>query len=120
MNAFWDSVTKIASLAAVLGAVVSVIWFVASLDQRIRVLEGQVHFLATSPSIAQSGSTTPSGNKSAEGGAALGPSPLQQTCADLATRAAKAVETGSPVTVAQPLEELMHALGCGTLGTPAK
>jgi len=119
MQEFWTIVTKAASLASALGAAIGVIWYFATLDGRVRDLENQVHALAISPTIVL---TSPAPDKSSQSGQSATPqttmtvpNPLQQTCADLAKRAAQAFEDGHPSTVAEPIQSLMKQIGCNAL-----
>jgi hypothetical protein len=127
MQDFWGAVAKMASLVASLGAVVGLIWYFATLDERAQNLESQLHSLAISPTIIRTGpaqdksvsptqSTTPETSvvpTTPETSVVL--NPLQQTCADLAARVAKAIEDGHPSSVAEPLQSLMTQIGCGAL-----
>jgi hypothetical protein len=117
MQEFWGAVAKVASLATALGAAVGLIWYFATLDGRMKNLESQVHALAISPTIVRTGPThellSPTQSTTPE--TIVAPNPLQQTCADLAGRVAKAIEQGSIMTVAEPLQSLMAQIGCSTL-----
>jgi hypothetical protein len=132
-NDFLGLVGKLWPLAALLGLVAGAIWYIASLDGRVRQLENQLHALALSPvlerraepltSTAPSAKTdptpgvskTPPMASSAEPTVIYANNPLQQTCADLAKRAAKGIEDGRPSTVGQPLQALMKEIGCDAL-----
>jgi hypothetical protein len=118
MQDFWGAVAKMASLVASLGAVVGLIWYFATLDERAKKLESQLHSQAISPTIIRTGpaqdkSGSPTQSTTPE--TSVVPNPLHQTCADLAARVTKAIEDGYPSSVAEPLQSLMTQIGCGAL-----
>jgi hypothetical protein len=115
-----DTIRTIGSAVTILVALVGAIWYLVSLDIRVRQLENQLHALALSPVIEKPATGPSASPKIDSGGPApqssmVVPNPLQQTCADLATRAAKAIENNSPLTVGEPIQALMKSIGCDAL-----
>ncbi|WP_129355055.1 hypothetical protein [Solidesulfovibrio carbinolicus] len=97
----YDIMIPVSVLVTIIAACVGITWFFVAQDKRIATLENQMQSIVTqTPTPMQSSVTQFPGN------------PLVNTCSDLASRAAQAIEQGSPTTVASPIAEMMNRLGC--------
>ena len=101
---------SIVAISSVVGLLLSSLWYVFRLEERLRTVEAQVQAIATSPASrakkpdAQEGSSTVGG---------VGNS-LYAACAELAGRAASQHQIVSPTgtQAARAIEALMEKMGC--------
>lgn len=97
IRSWGEHAKSIAAIAGVLGLVISGLWYLFNLEQRLRTVEAQVQAVATSP------------------GAPGTASPVAAACAELAKRAAAVYKsTKSNEAYAKPIEQLMEKMGCAT------
>ena len=86
-------------------ALAAIAWLaVATLDDRVRQLEMQVHISAVAPALAAAGQSP-------------APNPVAQACADLARRAADQIKTESHAQE-EEIRSLLRDLGCLTPSHP--
>lgn len=113
---FFELANSIAILITIIVACFSLAWFFFDLSGRVSTLERQLQAIYQSELTASESSQNPESveNESPNDLAAAKPklTALENTCVDLAQRAAKAHEEGWSNSIAQPLEELMENVGC--------
>jgi hypothetical protein len=113
MKKFFEMAGGISALLAIVAAGISFAWFIFSLSGRVDTLEHQMQALYQSSSTAQPNET---GSKTGIArDESIPTTSIVRTCSELAIRAADAYRNGSPLSVAQPLEQMMDKLGCNKL-----
>mgnify|MGYP000353703882 CR=1 FL=1 len=100
----WEQFERAATVGGVIALGFGVVWYVVNVETRIQKLEAQLQAIGVSPAlnVQQPGQTSPT----------VVANPLMQTCADLANRAAAAIEKGNELLVAFPIQQMMDKLGC--------
>jgi hypothetical protein len=91
------------------------------LEQRLSVLELQIHALALSPGAATPARAEPDGETAQQQALLAQPSagtPLQVVCANLIGRVADAYQKGESSKIGQSLEELVNKMGCQKILAP--
>jgi len=103
----WTWFVNLSALFGLAGPIFLVAWYFYALDSRVTILESQMKAFVISPAgVRFSDDRLPAVNM---------PNPLAATCAELMQRAAKAVEAGSPMTVAEPIQKMADSFGCRNL-----
>jgi hypothetical protein len=100
-----DIIRTVGSGVTILVGVITLVWFIANLDGRVKRLEEQIHTLTIAPTIATNNDPTKSSLGEVK-------NPIADTCANLAIQAAQSIKAGHDITEAGPIKELMKSLGC--------
>jgi hypothetical protein len=102
-----DIIRTVGSGVTILVGVITLVWFIANLDGRVKRLEEQIHTLTIAPTIATNGDPTKPPTSPSEV-----KNPIAETCANLAIQAAQSIKAGHDITEAGPIRDLMKSLGC--------
>jgi hypothetical protein len=94
-----DRIRTIGSAVTIAVGAGGIIWYVASLEARVRQLETEVHTLAVAPTLAGTNASQPSSVVN----------PVAQACAEMARRA---TDDKLIVSIQQDARSIMRELGC--------
>ncbi|MEQ9863588.1 hypothetical protein [Pectobacterium aroidearum] len=119
MNKVLSVLSLVSSVIGIISTAIALVWFFFGLDNRVKTLENQMQAIYQSASVSSQNTVSKKdGNVVSISKDQTADSKIQNlvdVCATLAIRVANAYEKGSPLSVAQPLKEMMDKLGCNKI-----